>query len=154
MVTCSPVDTSTSISRGDGSSVISLARPIRRLVSPLMADTTTTTWLPCCWNLATLAATASIRSTVPTEVPPYFWTISAIKVRRVRSWLKKARYCTSIAPAFHVGRRITLLPPRLLLLPGPHSARPGYCHHPAPCRHDRRPCRPASRTPGAPAHRH
>src|SRR5690606_6394532 len=154
MVTCSPVDTSTSISRGDGSSVISLARPIRRLVSPLMAETTTTTWLPCCWNLATLAATASIRSTVPTEVPPYFWTISAIKVRRVRSWLKKARYCTSIAPAFHVGRRITLLPPRLRLPPARHSGRRDCYHRPAPCRHDRHRRRPASRRPGAPVRRH
>ncbi len=43
MVTCSPVDTSTSISRVLGWSLTPLASSIRRLVSPLMAETTTTT---------------------------------------------------------------------------------------------------------------
>ena len=41
-MTCSPVDTSTSISRGFGFSVMSFASAIRRLVSPDMAETTTT----------------------------------------------------------------------------------------------------------------
>ena len=43
MVTCSPVEMTTSSSRGSGCFWISLASAIRRLVSPLMAETTTTT---------------------------------------------------------------------------------------------------------------
>ena len=42
--TCSPVLATTSSSRGSGSGWISLASAIRRLVSPLMAETTTTIW--------------------------------------------------------------------------------------------------------------
>ncbi len=42
IVTCSPVDTIWSSSRGSGSSVMAFASAKRRLVSPLIADTTTT----------------------------------------------------------------------------------------------------------------
>ena len=42
MVTCSPVDAITSSSRGSGLAWMSFASAISRLVSPLMADTTTT----------------------------------------------------------------------------------------------------------------
>jgi len=46
MVTCSPVATSTSNSRSLGKSHISLASDTSLLVSPDMAETTTTTSLP------------------------------------------------------------------------------------------------------------
>ena len=46
IVTCSPVATIASSSRGSGSGMICFARPIRRLVSPDIAETTTTTWWP------------------------------------------------------------------------------------------------------------
>jgi hypothetical protein len=47
-------------------------------VTPLRAETTTTTRFPCDHCSLTLAATLRMRSTVPTDVPPYFWTIKAI----------------------------------------------------------------------------
>jgi hypothetical protein len=75
MVTCSPVDSSTSNSRAGALALISSARASSRLVSPLIADTTTTMSSPRARAAATLSATALIRSTVPTEVPPYFSTI-------------------------------------------------------------------------------
>ena len=46
IVTCSPVEAMTSSSRGSGIAWISFASPISRLVSPLMAETTTTSWWP------------------------------------------------------------------------------------------------------------
>ena len=49
-----------------------------RLVSPDMADTTTTTLCPASAHLMARRATFLMRSTDPTEVPPYFWTISAM----------------------------------------------------------------------------
>ena len=79
MVTCSPVASSTSSSRGDGCSVMSRESFSRRSVSPLIAETTTTTSLPRLRQLITLSATLPMRSGLPTDVPPYFWTISAIK---------------------------------------------------------------------------
>jgi hypothetical protein len=42
------------------------------LVSPAIADTTTTIRLPASRDLTTRSATALIRSIDPTEVPPYF----------------------------------------------------------------------------------
>src|SRR5690554_43260 len=78
MVTCSPVDRITSSSRGSGSSLISLASAISRLVSPLMAETTITSSCPSALNFLIFSATWVMRSTLPTEVPPNFWTISAI----------------------------------------------------------------------------
>src|SRR2546423_1587946 len=78
IVTCSPVDTTTSYSRGSGSLWTSFARAMSLLVSPLIAETTTTSWWPPALKAAILPATALIRSGVPTEVPPNFCTISAI----------------------------------------------------------------------------
>src|SRR3989338_7381406 len=43
-----------------------------------MADTTTITLCPFFLVCATLMATFLILSTLPTDVPPYFWTIKAI----------------------------------------------------------------------------
>src|SRR5438876_8890548 len=51
---------------------------MRLSVTPLIAETTTTTWSPRARYCATRAATFLIRSVLPTEVPPYFWTISAM----------------------------------------------------------------------------
>src|SRR3954447_12977483 len=82
MVTCSPVAATTSSSRGSGSRASSRARPSSRLVSPAIADTTTTSWCPSAWNRATRRATLRMRSVVPTDVPPYFWTMSAIALHR------------------------------------------------------------------------
>src|SRR6478672_391353 len=70
-----------SSSRGSGCSVICLASPIKRLVSPDMADGTTTILCPASCHLATRAATFLIRSVEPIDVPPYLWTIKAITVR-------------------------------------------------------------------------
>jgi len=78
IVTCSPVAATTSSSRSLGSSESWCASPSRRFVSPDIAETTTTTSFPCSFVRATLFATFLIFSMVPTEVPPYFWTMSAI----------------------------------------------------------------------------
>ncbi len=72
MVVCSPVASNISISRSSGSGTISLASLMRLSVTPLMAETTTTIWWPCCRYLATRAATFLMRSGLPTEVPPNF----------------------------------------------------------------------------------
>ncbi len=42
-----------------------------------MAETTTTTSWPAFWAAMQRRATFLMRSTSPTEVPPYFWTMSA-----------------------------------------------------------------------------
>src|SRR6266581_3211811 len=68
----------TSSSHGSRLCWISFASAISLLVSPLIAETTTTSRCPALLNLATRFATLLIRSAVPTEVPPYFWTINAI----------------------------------------------------------------------------
>src|SRR3989337_1846231 len=78
MVTCSPVDTTTSYSLPMGNSFVWFARSTSLLVSPDMADTTTITLWPFFFVCATLMATFLILSTLPTDVPPYFWTINAI----------------------------------------------------------------------------
>ncbi len=72
IVTRSPVESSMSISRSSGNSAISCASLTRRSVSPLMAETTTTTVSPACRLLATRPATCLIRSMFATEVPPNF----------------------------------------------------------------------------------
>ena len=72
IVTRSPVDTSMSISRGSGFSLTWLARLISLSVSPLMAETTTTTSCPSSLARHTRFATFLIRSGFPTDVPPYF----------------------------------------------------------------------------------
>ena len=73
-VTCSPVAATASISRASGTFAISWARARSRLVSPLIALTTRTTRLPARWVAMARRATLRMRSTEPTEVPPYFWT--------------------------------------------------------------------------------
>src|SRR3954463_3466443 len=78
IVTCSPVAATTSSSRGSGCGWISFASASSRLVSPAMAEGTTTPSCPAARHLAPRRATFRIRSTEPTEVPPYFWTINAM----------------------------------------------------------------------------
>src|SRR3972149_3608026 len=78
MVTRSPDERSRSISLSTGESVISCASAVSLSVSPLIADTTTTTSWPSSRVFATLRATFFMRSMLPTEVPPYFWTISIL----------------------------------------------------------------------------
>src|SRR6476646_3273046 len=75
METCSPVEAITSSSRGSASGLSSFARPSRRLVSPDMAEGTTTSWWPSFTNRCTRRATSRMRSGLPMEVPPYFWTM-------------------------------------------------------------------------------
>src|SRR5262249_32157288 len=57
----------------------------RRLVSPAIALTMTTTSLPAACVARARAATCLIRSTVPTEVPPNFWTMRATGARDLAS---------------------------------------------------------------------
>src|SRR6188768_1205640 len=78
METCSPVESSTSISRADGSAEIPAARSTRRSVESPMAETTTAMRSPRARTAATFSATRWMSSTEPTEVPPYFWTIVRI----------------------------------------------------------------------------
>jgi hypothetical protein len=72
---CSPVEASMSSSRSSAALALagdsSLARPSRRLVSPLMALGTTTSWWPARTHLATRLATLRMRSVEPIDVPPY-----------------------------------------------------------------------------------
>jgi hypothetical protein len=53
------------------SGISSRARPSRRLVSPLIAEGTTTSRWPARTHLATRSATLRMRSVEPIEVPPY-----------------------------------------------------------------------------------
>src|SRR5262245_16234967 len=100
----------TSSSRGSGVDWISWASPMRRLVSPAIAEGTTTIWWPFAFQRATRRATALMRSTPPTEVPPYFWTMSAMtRVRRERGFypmdlgtpLRRERQCGLGGTFFH-----------------------------------------------------
>ena len=78
IVTCSPVETIWSYSRGSASSPPrSFASATSRSVCPLIADTTTATRFPAFTVSTTRRATFRIRSGSPTLVPPYFWTIRA-----------------------------------------------------------------------------
>ncbi len=74
-LTCSPVESSMSISRAGGSSVIWPARSTSRSVFLPMALTTITTWLPSCWARIALRAAARIFWLSATLVPPNFCTI-------------------------------------------------------------------------------
>jgi hypothetical protein len=49
------------------------------LVSPAIAEGTTTMSWPAVRHLATRWATLRMRSAEPTEVPPNFWTMSAME---------------------------------------------------------------------------
>src|SRR5438067_2113566 len=80
--TVSPVERSTSTSRSSGRGAIFCESAMSRFVSPAIADTITTTSCPCARVATTRRATFRMRSTSPTLVPPYFWTISAIALPR------------------------------------------------------------------------
>src|SRR4030095_8670223 len=54
-------------------------RLISHSATPLIAETTTTTRFPASCVAMTRRATFMIRSGLPTDVPPYFWTIRAIR---------------------------------------------------------------------------
>ena len=77
-LTCSPVESSMSISRAGGWSVIWLARSISKSVFWPMALTTITTWLPSCWARTALRAAAKIFWLSATLVPPNFCTIKGM----------------------------------------------------------------------------
>ena len=69
----SPVESSTSISRGSGCSVIWCARSISSSVVSPIAETTATTRSPASARRLMRAATFLMRSAVATDEPPYFW---------------------------------------------------------------------------------
>src|SRR3954465_11268851 len=79
IVTCSPVEATTSSSRGSGCACSSRASAISRFVSPAIADGTTTMSWPAACHLTTRRATLRMRSTEPTEVPPNFCTIKDMR---------------------------------------------------------------------------
>ena len=79
--TRSPVVSSMSSSRPGCVDDTELASAMRLSVDLPIADTTTTTSLPWRFVKATFSATAFMRSGSATEVPPYFWTISATRRR-------------------------------------------------------------------------
>ena len=72
----SPVASNASISRSVGCGEVSRASLMRLSVTPAMAEMTPTTLQPLCCVSRRRRATLRMRSGVPTEVPPYFWTIS------------------------------------------------------------------------------
>ena len=76
MVTCSPVASTMSISRGSGVAVMAWARATRPSVVLPIAETTTTSRWPSAADAATRRATFLIFSGSATDEPPYFWTIS------------------------------------------------------------------------------
>ena len=77
-VTCSPLATTTSYSRGSYSAAASLQSWTSRSVSPAIAETTTATSLPRSASRFTSAATWRMRSMPAIEVPPNFITMRAI----------------------------------------------------------------------------
>src|ERR1700674_3228058 len=76
MAASSPVARSASISRSAGCGEVSRASLIRLSVTPAIAEMMATTLQPLCCVSRRRRATLRMRSGVPTEVPPYFWTIS------------------------------------------------------------------------------
>ena len=79
METCSPVASSISISRSGGSGSIWVASSTSSSVKSPIAETTATTRLPASAAVTIRLATARMRSGVPTDVPPYFWTMIAMR---------------------------------------------------------------------------
>ncbi len=71
----SPAVSSMSSSRSCGRSETFAARPSSSSVVLPIAETTTQTSFPPSAVATTRSATCLIRSGVPTDVPPYFWTI-------------------------------------------------------------------------------
>ena len=82
LVTCSPVATTVSYSRGSCNSSSAWHQATSWLVVPDMADTTTATSFPASTSRFTRWATVRIRSRSATEVPPNFITIRGIGPRR------------------------------------------------------------------------
>lgn len=78
IVVCSPVERRTSISRSVGFGETSLASLIKESVTPDIAETMATTEFPSRCVSSRRLATLRILSGLPTEVPPYFWTIRAM----------------------------------------------------------------------------
>ena len=76
-LTCSPVETNASNSLLLGSVPKDLAKSIKRFVSPLIAETTTTGEASL-HAVLIKSATADILSVDPTDVPPNFNTIVSI----------------------------------------------------------------------------
>src|SRR5580704_12659324 len=72
---CSPIASSWSSSLSLGSGQRDRARAMSSFVTPARAERTTTTWWPSARAFLIRSATLRMRSTSPTEVPPYFWTI-------------------------------------------------------------------------------
>ena len=105
--TCSPVDSSTSISRAAGSRAMPAARSTRRSVESPIAETTTAMRSPRARTAATFSATRWMSSTEPTEVPPYFWTIVLPDALTRRVWCARTlrRFAT------RAGSAAGLLPP-------------------------------------------
>src|ERR1700694_3781897 len=89
-VTCSPVETTTSCSRWFGLFETAPVSLSRRLVSPDMAETTTTMSWPAVRAAMARRATLRMRSTSPTDVPPYFWTMSATAAASEACLLERA----------------------------------------------------------------
>src|SRR5262249_28127787 len=73
-VTCSPDATTASYSRASWKREMSRTQSTSWLVAPAMAETTTATSAPASASRFTRRATARMRSTSPTEVPPNFMT--------------------------------------------------------------------------------
>ena len=76
--TSSPVESSTSNSRGSGAALIDSASSMSRSVVSPMAETTTAMLFPARRAAAMRSATRRIFSASPTDVPPYFCTRTAI----------------------------------------------------------------------------
>src|SRR3990172_4546652 len=76
IVTCSPLASSISISRGSGLGETAWASSISPSVVLPMAETTTTSRWPGAADSAARRATFLIMSGSATDEPPYFWTIS------------------------------------------------------------------------------
>ena len=82
IVTCSPVEATTSSSRGFGLAESSFASAEQAVgLARHRRGHDHDAGGPARWQCATRRATFLMRSVEPTEVPPYFWTISAIAGR-------------------------------------------------------------------------
>src|SRR5262249_1084301 len=83
IVTCSPVESSMSISRRSGAEQIRRASVRRPSVVLPMAETTTTSWLPGAHSATRRAPVASFSASAPDD-PPNFWTSSAMLPKPTR----------------------------------------------------------------------
>ena len=90
-----------SYSRGSGLGEISCASATSWSVTPAIAETTTTTEFPRFCVSTTRRATLRMRSAPATDVPPYFWTISAIATRVPSTAPARARRRATIANLAH-----------------------------------------------------